>query len=232
MLKYLFLRMIPAGIPYILEEARLHYSKRANASFDASFVRVRVQKALNSWLEYARSAYEGCVRRFGMSELLGAVDNSQAIAGESEDVLVAGIADLEAEFGKRDKIPKARGSGYPTPPEATWEDIEMRFIDGHTHTLEDLSDANRKTNEPYLMQGVTTVVTGNDGGGPSSIGDTLRKWEQQGIGTNAALLAGFGTARRRVLGASDAQPTAEQLEEMKKGSGAAEKFWLFLWSGW
>ena len=90
------------------------------------------------------------------------------------------------------------------------------FIDGHTHTLEDLSDANRKTNEPYLMQGVTTVVTGNDGGSPSSIADTLRKWDQQGIGTNAALLAGFGTVRRRVLGASDAQPTPEQLEEMKK----------------
>jgi len=90
------------------------------------------------------------------------------------------------------------------------------FIDGHTHTLEDLSDANRKTNEPYLMQGVTTVVTGNDGGSPASIGDTLRKWDEQGIGTNAALLAGFGTVRRRVLGASDAQPTPEQLEEMKK----------------
>ena len=90
------------------------------------------------------------------------------------------------------------------------------FIDSHTHTIEDLSDATRKTNEPYLMQGVTTVVTGNDGGSPSNIGETLRKWDQQGIGTNAALLAGFGTVRRRVLGATDAQPTSEQLEEMKK----------------
>src|SRR5215813_4057241 len=95
------------------------------------------------------------------------------------------------------------------------------FIDPHTHTIEDLSDASRKTNEPYLMQGVTTVVTGNDGGSPSSIGDTLHKWEEQGIGTNAALLAGFGTVRRRVLGATDAQPTPEQLEEMKKLIGQA-----------
>ena len=37
------------------------------------------------------------------------------------------------------------------------------FIDPHTHTLEDLSDDARKSNENYLMQGVTTVVTGNDG---------------------------------------------------------------------
>ena len=100
--------------------------------------------------------------------------------------------------------------------DATGMIVAPGFIDPHTHTIEDLSDATRKTNEPYLMQGVTTVVTGNDGGSPSSVGETLRKWNDQGIGTNAALLAGFGTVRRRVLGATDAQPTPEQLEEMKK----------------
>src|ERR1044071_4764585 len=38
------------------------------------------------------------------------------------------------------------------------------FIDGHTHTLADLSNEQTKSNQAYLMQGVTTVVTGNDGG--------------------------------------------------------------------
>src|SRR5438105_2333298 len=89
------------------------------------------------------------------------------------------------------------------------------FIDPHTHTLGDLSDENRKSNLPYLMQGVTTVITGNDGESASNIGETLRKWDQQGIGTNAILLAGFGTIRSRVLGSTDAQPTAAQLDEMK-----------------
>ncbi len=65
------------------------------------------------------------------------------------------------------------------------------------------------------MQGVTTVITGNDGGSVINIGDTLKKWDEQGIGTNAVLLAGFGTIRGRVLGQSDAQPTAEQLEQEK-----------------
>lgn len=100
--------------------------------------------------------------------------------------------------------------------DATGMIVAPGFIDSHTHTLEDLSDATRKTNEPYLMQGVTTVVTGNDGGSALHIGETLRKWEDQGIGTNAALLAGFGTIRSHVLGPTDAQPTAGQLEEMKK----------------
>src|SRR2546426_3434083 len=90
------------------------------------------------------------------------------------------------------------------------------FIDPHTHTLADLSDTERKSNLAYLMQGVTTVVTGNDGSSAMNIGETLHKWDEQGIGTNAILLAGFGTIRGRVLGPTDAQPSAAQLEEMKR----------------
>ncbi len=90
------------------------------------------------------------------------------------------------------------------------------FIDPHTHTMEDLSDPKRNSNEDYLMQGVTTVITGNDGASARSIADTLSKWERQGIGTNAALLAGHGTIRTQVLGAGDVQPSPEQLDEMRK----------------
>ncbi|HYX31299.1 MAG TPA: D-aminoacylase [Pyrinomonadaceae bacterium] len=90
------------------------------------------------------------------------------------------------------------------------------FIDGHTHTLGDLTNEKTKSNQAYLLQGVTTVVTGNDGGSVLNVGDTLRKWDTQGIGTNAVLLAGFGTIRAKVLGPTDAQPNAAQLEEMKQ----------------
>ncbi len=89
------------------------------------------------------------------------------------------------------------------------------FIDPHTHTLEDLSNPKTSGSEDYLMQGVTTVITGNDGGGPFRVRQTLEKWEQQGIGTNAALLVGHGRVRGEVLGAGDVQPTSEQLEQMK-----------------
>jgi N-acyl-D-aspartate/D-glutamate deacylase len=99
--------------------------------------------------------------------------------------------------------------------DATGLVVAPGFIDAHTHTLSDLSDPNRKSNEAYLMQGVTTVITGNDGSSVLNIGETLRKWDEQGIGTNAILLAGHGTIRGRVLGPTDAQPTAAQLEEMK-----------------
>ncbi|HSQ25372.1 MAG TPA: D-aminoacylase [Pyrinomonadaceae bacterium] len=100
--------------------------------------------------------------------------------------------------------------------DATGLIVAPGFIDPHTHTLSDLTDDKRKANEAFLLQGVTTVITGNDGGSVLNVGELLSKWEQQGLGTNAILLAGFGTIRGKVLGSTDAQPNAAQLEEMKQ----------------
>lgn len=90
------------------------------------------------------------------------------------------------------------------------------FIDPHTHTAGDLSNANRKANLAYLMQGVTTVVTNNDGGGSIQIGKLLDGWTKNGIGTNAAVFIGQGSVRGAVMGMSDAKPTAAQLDSMRK----------------
>lgn len=96
------------------------------------------------------------------------------------------------------------------------------FIDPHTHSLDYLNNAAHtgeyrpdRQDLNYLMQGVTTVVTGNDGGGPVNTAATLDKLQQQGIGTNVALLVGFGTVRQQVLGRADIAPTAEQLDKMR-----------------
>ncbi len=89
------------------------------------------------------------------------------------------------------------------------------FIDPHTHTLADLSSPQRKRNDAYLMQGVATVVTGNDGDGPVDPAPVLDKWRQQGIGTNAALYVGQGAVRRQVMGMSGAAPTPQQLTQME-----------------
>ncbi|HSQ30673.1 MAG TPA: amidohydrolase family protein [Gemmatimonadaceae bacterium] len=90
------------------------------------------------------------------------------------------------------------------------------FIDPHTHTDGDLSNANRKANLAYLMQGVTTVVTNNDGGGSIQIARLLDGWTKNGIGTNAAVFIGQGSVRRNVMGMSDAKPSAAQLDSMRK----------------
>jgi N-acyl-D-amino-acid deacylase len=107
--------------------------------------------------------------------------------------------------------------------DATGLIVTPGFIDPHTHTAGDLSDPRRSRNEAYLMQGVSTVATGNDGDSPTAIGATLAKWTEQGIGTNAALFIGQGTVRREVMGMSDAKPTPEQLDRMKALVDAAMK---------
>jgi N-acyl-D-aspartate/D-glutamate deacylase len=95
------------------------------------------------------------------------------------------------------------------------------FIDPHTHALEDLNNEQRKSNVHYLMQGVTTVITGNDGGGPVSVTSTFETWQRQGIGTNAALLVGHGSIRGRVIGQADRQPSGPELERMRGIIGEA-----------
>lgn len=89
------------------------------------------------------------------------------------------------------------------------------FIDPHTHIEADLSHEDRKSNLAYLMQGVTTVIGGNDGSGPLPIGRKLEEWDRNGIGTNSGLFVGHGSVRRMVLGNRDVDPNAEQLDEMK-----------------
>ena len=89
------------------------------------------------------------------------------------------------------------------------------FIDPHTHAGADLSNPARRVNAAWLMQGVTTVVVNNDGGGPVDVGAALDRWEKNGVGTNVAAYAPFGSIRERVLGASSAAPTAAQLDTMR-----------------
>jgi N-acyl-D-aspartate/D-glutamate deacylase len=89
------------------------------------------------------------------------------------------------------------------------------FIDPHTHTSGDLSDSLRRSNIPYLMQGVTTVITNNDGGGSIHVDSLVARWSSNGIGTNAAAFVGQGSVRRAVMGMSSGAPTPSQLDSMK-----------------
>ena len=112
-------------------------------------------------------------------------------------------------------VDKSTGRHAKRVIDATGLVVTPGFIDPHTHTAGDLSDLKRSRNDAYLMQGVSTVATGNDGDSPRDIGMTLDKWKRQGIGTNAALFIGQGTVRDQVMKMSDGKPTAEQMEQMK-----------------
>lgn len=92
--------------------------------------------------------------------------------------------------------------------------VSPGFIDPHTHSLAELLSKDKNHNLNYLTQGVTTVINGNDGGGPVDIAATSEKLQTNGIGTNTALLVGHGSIREHVMGREERYATAAELKEM------------------
>ena len=65
------------------------------------------------------------------------------------------------------------------------------------------------------MQGVTTVVLGADGRGPLEVRQVLDSAQALGLGPNTYAMAGYGTARSRVMGASSSAATQAQIDSMR-----------------
>ena len=138
----------------------------------------------------------------------GTVVDGTGSAGRRADVAVRGdriafIGDAANRVSARDTI------------DATGMIVAPGGVDAHAHVSGDLSDSADAANLPFLMQGVTTTITGNDGHGTHEVAELLARWEGHGIGTNAAVLVGHGAVRRSVMGASSAAPTAAQLDSMR-----------------
>jgi len=85
--------------------------------------------------------------------------------------------------------------------------------DAHSHA--ELETADGKSAEPFLYQGITTVVLGVDGGGTNAIDSLFEHYRSEGIGVNTLHFVGHGEARRAVMGTADRAPTADELEQMK-----------------
>jgi N-acyl-D-aspartate/D-glutamate deacylase len=157
-------------------------------------------------------ALSSCSRKFTKVDILiknGSILDGNGIPSYFADIGIS--ADTIAFIGDRKKgrikgKQKIQARGYILTP---------GFIDPHTHALDDLSSMGKKANLNYLYQGVTTVLTGSDGGGIIEVDKRFKKWEAQGIGTNAAMMAGHRSIRRKVMGMRDALPTEEEMNNMK-----------------
>lgn len=88
------------------------------------------------------------------------------------------------------------------------------FIDLHNHSDRPILNRDTRANINYLLQGCTTVVTGNCGAGPVDAGAYLEAIDRDGAGTNVAHLLPQGSLRSQVMGKSAGQPSTAQLQEM------------------
>jgi len=93
------------------------------------------------------------------------------------------------------------------------------FIDVHTHVEGTVELVPRGDN--YLLDGVTSIVTGNCGGSRVRLAEWFRQLEQLGLGLNVATLIGHNSVRREVMGTANRLASDEEIAAMRVLIGQA-----------
>jgi dihydroorotase/N-acyl-D-amino-acid deacylase len=91
--------------------------------------------------------------------------------------------------------------------------VSPGFIDPHTHAIRGIFDV--PTADNALLQGVTTLVEGNDGASPFPIRASLEKIAALTISPNWASFVGQGTVREIVIGLANRDARPEEIARMK-----------------
>lgn len=89
--------------------------------------------------------------------------------------------------------------------------VSPGFIDVHAH-IESIMRLPQA--ESFVKQGVTTVLAGPDGRGPSNMAEFLNRLDGFDLGINTAWLIGHNSLRRAVMGSVNREPSSEELQKM------------------
>jgi N-acyl-D-amino-acid deacylase len=90
------------------------------------------------------------------------------------------------------------------------------FCDAHTHCDRTVTSPKTRDNRPYILQGVSTVVTGNCGLGPEDVGKYLEQVDADPPGTNVAHLAAYGPIRQIAMKNAARRPSKEERATLRK----------------
>src|SRR5438132_1338396 len=125
------------------------------------------------------------------------------------------IGDLAIRGDKIVAVGKFTVAGKPRFLDATGLVIAPGFIDLHTHSDIPLTKKATSANLNYLMQGVTTAVTGNCGAGPTDVAAYFKQMEDLGIGSNVIHQVPHNAVRFKIMGNENRAPTADELKRME-----------------
>lgn len=159
------------------------------------------------WISFAVKKYMSCVNVLGMGELFKDVDNSSQIArvvGQKINIGLSDMAALQSNMKPAQlvtisdtnhiAIPDSQASlespqisqepsreidfkQFPTPPNTRWEDIAIRFIDGHTvnisigkhgiknkkYNFAEMGFKNERNGNPLLPWKMLEILADNKG---------------------------------------------------------------------
>jgi N-acyl-D-amino-acid deacylase len=122
-------------------------------------------------------------------------------------------ADVGVRDGKVAAVGALNGRTATKVIDAQNRVVAPGFIDVHTHIEGAIEKVPRGDN--YILDGVTTLITGNCGGSRLGLGEWFRGLEQMGIGPNVASLIGHNTVRAEVMGTANRKATPEEIARMQ-----------------
>lgn len=121
--------------------------------------------------------------------------------------------DVGVKDGKIVSIGKIDQRNASTVVDATGLIVAPGFIDVHTHI--EGNDLKVPTAGNFVLDGVTSVVTGNCGGSKVNIAKYFRQLDSVKMSINVASLIGHNSVRREIMGESMRDPSAEEQKAME-----------------
>lgn len=108
------------------------------------------------------------------------------------------------------------GATAATELDATGLYVTPGFIDVHSHAAGGLATPGLSTAHPLLAQGLTTIFSNPDGGGPVDLAAQRDSLLKDGLGVNVAPLVPTRSIRAVVIGQEDRLATEEELDRMRE----------------
>ena len=122
-------------------------------------------------------------------------------------------ADVAVQRGRIAKIGKIEGQAKQVI-DATGLIVSPGFIDVHTHI--ETNGLKIPTAGNFILDGVTSIVTGNCGGSNVDIEKYFREIDSVKLSVNVASLIGHNSVRKTVMGESRREPTTAEQKSMEE----------------
>ena len=136
--------------------------------------------------------------------------NGKIIDGTGNNWFYASVAIKDGKILSVDRI-----SNYTAKKiiDAKGMIVAPGFIDVHTHLEDDETKDLAATN--FILDGVTTCITGNCGSSNVNIGNYLHRIDSLKLSINVSTLIGHNDVRKEVMGRAKRDATADEMQSMK-----------------